>query len=135
MTGLRAFIVAAASLSTMVFTVPSANGATVRRHVHCAAYASGVTLPLVNQTLSGVVQITNNWSFAIGAGTVYTYTYRGHAKSYKSPTALAPGAVLSIADANVLSTETCDATYPEPAFTISPNVIKNLPNATLHLSP
>jgi hypothetical protein len=132
----RTPILAVIALSSTIALIQTAEGATVRRHVHCFAYATGIVLPIVNQQLPGAVQITNNWSFSIPAGTVYTYTYAGKQKSYQAPSALAPNAVLSIGDPAVTANAACDATYPDPGF--GGGKLKNLtnmPNATLQVSP
>ncbi len=125
MTGFRSSLLAAAALSSVLFAVQSAGGATVR-HLHCFAYASP-TLPLINQQLAGTIKLTNTLSFAIPAGTVYTYIYQGSSRTYKSPAALAPNGVLSITDAQVTATQECQATYPDTRFdSISTKALKNI---------
>jgi hypothetical protein len=133
MTGSRLFTIAATTLASTLLLAQAADGATIRRHINCVAYA-GVVLPLVNQPALGAVEISNNWSFAIPAGTVYTYTYAGRQKSYRSPSALAPGAKLSIGDDAVTTTQACDATYPDAGFGLGKN-LQNIPNVTLQKSP
>ena len=132
MTGSRAFILAATALSS-ILAAQAADGATIRRRIHCFAY-EGVVLPLINQPALGTVEISNNWSFAIPAGTVYTYTYAGRQKSYQSSAALAPNAKLSIPDNAVTTTQACDATYPDAGFGLGKN-LQNVPNITLQKSP
>jgi hypothetical protein len=125
---------AAAALSSALCTGQSADGATVR-HLHCFAYASP-TLPLINQQLAGTIKITNTLSFAIPAGTVYTYVYQGSSRTHKSPATLAPNGVLSITDAQVTVTQECEATYPDTRFdSISTKTLRNLPNIQLQPAP
>ena len=139
MTGLHIQPALAAALLLAAFAANDADAATIRRHVHCFAYATGIVIPIVNQTLPGAVQITNNWSFTIPAGTVYTYSYGGHQKSYQSPNALGPNAVLSVGDPAVTTTEGCDATYPDPNFGLNSGALKNKlvtsPGLTLQTAP
>jgi hypothetical protein len=134
MTGFKSSFVAATALSSAFLAVQSADGATVR-HIDCFAQA-GVTLPLINTPVLGSVRITNNWSFTIPAGTVYSYSYAGKNKAYQSPTALAPKAALTINDNDVTATRDCDATFPDARFDrFSPKALDNMPNVRLQRAP
>jgi len=93
-----------------------ADAATVRRHVTCVTIYFVLTTPLGGTTNSSSVNIRNSWTSTIPAGTVFTYTIPGHQRSYGLAGDLAPGQAISIADAGVTASGTCDASFPDPHF-------------------
>jgi hypothetical protein len=116
MSGSRTILAISLALAAAAPSIAPADAATVRRHVTCVAIYLVITAPLGGTVNSSSVDIKNNQSATIPAGTVFTYTIPAHQVSYTAPNALPPGGVLAIRDAAVTASGACDATYPETHF-------------------
>lgn len=123
MSGLKPLPALALLGATALLSDP-ASAATARRHVNCVTIYFGLTTPLGGTTNSSSVNIKNNLSATIPAGTVFTYTIPGHQRTYTSAGALPPGQVVSIPDAGVSASGTCDASFPDTHFGVQTNITK-----------
>jgi hypothetical protein len=98
--------------------------AATTRHLTCGTAYLVVPAPLVGNVNLSTVDIKNDLSFAIPAGTVFSYRFPAHSGSYKSPKALAPGVVLPIVDAAITATGQCDAWFTDNRFVLPPGISK-----------
>lgn len=117
-------------LTVLVCVVPLAQpaaAAVVRRHLVCARIYLVLTTPPLGTTNSSSVEIRNNTSVPIPAGTTYTYSIPGVTDTAVDPHALAPGAIFTIADARITSSGSCDATVPAPGFGANKGILDRAP--------
>ena len=123
MSGLKPLL-ALALLGATVLLADPAGAATARRHVTCVTIYFVLTTPLGGTSNSSSVNIKNNLSATIPAGTVFTYTIPGHQRTYTAAGDLAPGQVINIPDAAVTASGTCDASFPDTHFGVQTNITK-----------
>lgn len=135
MSGLKAAVAISLGLAVTALVAAPADAATVRRHVTCMAIYLVITAPIAGTTNSSSVDIKNNLSFTIPAGTLFTYTIPGHQRTYQASSALAPGQVLAIPDSGISVSGACDASFPDTRFGAT-NITKlNSKGLTLQRSP
>jgi hypothetical protein len=123
MSGLKPLLAIALLGATTLLAEP-AGAATARRHVTCVTIYFVLTTPLGGTTNSSSVNIKNNLSTTIPAGTVFTYTIPGHQRTYTAAGALAPDQMVNIPDAGVTASGTCDASFPDTHFGVQTNITK-----------
>jgi hypothetical protein len=90
----------------------SAEAATLKRSLPCAAIYFIFGGPLGGPTNSSSVSMKNTGSSAIPAGTVYTYTIPAGTFTQTNPAALGPGEVFTVQDARVTDSGSCTASVP-----------------------
>jgi hypothetical protein len=117
----RRILVLAGALASAALLIQPADGATVRRHVPCSTFYFVFGGLLGGSTNSSSVSIRNSLSSAIPAGTVFHYTVSGDQRSHTASAALAPGETLTIPDAAITDSGSCDAWFSETR-----SVLKNL---------